>query len=193
MLEDGSIMHMSPQKLASRYDEINIEFSYHFLFTVCEKIQEQCRESHSALTWQKHHFCQKMWGTFILLILPWSPFAKRCGETCFSPPLSSWMFWWQRQACHPPSDFHWSVFHHLLLWRWIHPFSAETSPPPAFHTCEAAQGLYQGTLLCWSWLAAGSGFSHSALWEHFRVWESLEWSPIPIALKFPKNIGITKI
>ena len=38
-----------------------------------------------------------------------------------------------------------------------------------------------------------AGFFPNALSEHFRVWESLEWSPIPVALKFPKNIVKTKI
>ena len=35
--------------------------------------------------------------------------------------------------------------------------------------------------------------THIALWKHFRVWQSLEWSPIPIALKNQKIMDKTKI
>ena len=46
-------------------------------------------------------------------------------------------------------------------------------------TAKAAFGMIQHTAKWDNSCATGT----IALWEHFRVWESLEWSPIPIALK----------
>ena len=34
---------------------------------------------------------------------------------------------------------------------------------------------------------------NNALWQHFRVWKSLEWSPIPITFKNQKIMEKTKI